>query len=256
VSDDLRVLIVDDEKPARRDLTRILGKIDGFEKVGEAGDGLDAVEKIRELGPDIVLLDIQMPGLDGFQVLGRLGEEGEAEDLPPVIFVTAYDQYAIRAFDVQAADYILKPVDEDRLREALGRAKGRISGAVPKQDLDELLRSVGALAQRVPVRRGSGTVMVDVQDILYASVSDGEICVVTDDLEGTSPRRSLDEFQGELPGGMFMRVHRAFLANVYRIREIIPWEGNSFRIRMGSDEGPVIPVSRANARELKRRLHL
>ena len=253
MTETLKVLIVDDEKPARRDLTRILGKIEGFEKAGEAANGLKAVEMIRGGAPDIVLLDIQMPGLDGFQVLGKLGETG---DIPPVIFVTAYDQYAIRAFDVHAADYILKPVDEDRLREALGRARERVRGTVPHQDLDELLRSVGALAQRVPVRRGNGVVMADVQDILYACVSDGEVSVVTGDLEGTSSRRSLDELQSELPAGMFMRVHRAYLANIYRIREIIPWENNSFRIRMGSDEGPVIPVSRANARELKRRLHL
>jgi two-component system response regulator LytT len=252
-SESMKVLIVDDEKPARRDLTRILEKIDGFEKAGEASNGLKAVEIIRDIAPDIVLLDIQMPGLDGFQVLGRLGETG---NIPPVIFVTAYDQYAIRAFDVHAVDYILKPVDEDRLREALGRAKDKAQGAVPRQDLDELLRSVGALAQRVPVRRGTGVVMVDVQEILYASVTDGEVSIVSSELEGTSARRSLDELQTELPAGMFMRVHRAYLANVYRIREIIPWENNSFRIRMGSDEGPVIPVSRANARELKRRLHL
>ncbi len=98
--------------------------------------------------------------------------------------------------------------------------------------------------------------MVDVQEILYAGVSDGEVSIVAGDLEGTSARRSLDELQAELPAGMFMRVHRAYLANIYRIREIIPWENNSFRIRMGSDDGPVIPVSRANARELKQRLHL
>ena len=249
----MKVLIVDDERPARRDLTRILGKIEGFEKAGEAGNGLKAVEMIRDGTPDIVLLDIQMPGLDGFQVLGKLGEAG---DIPPVIFVTAYDQYAIRAFDVHAVDYILKPVDEDRLREALGRARDRAQGKTPRQDLDDLLLSVGALTQRVPVRRGSGVVMVDVQEILYACVSDGEVSIVTGDLEGISSRRSLDELQSELPAGMFMRVHRAYLANVYRIREIIPWENNSFRIRMGSDDGPVIPVSRANARELKRRLHL
>jgi DNA-binding LytR/AlgR family response regulator len=253
VSETLKVLIVDDERPARKDLTRILGKIEGFEKAGEAGNGLKAVEMIRDGAPDIVLLDIQMPGLDGFQVLGKLGEAG---DIPPVIFVTAYDQYAIRAFDIHAVDYILKPVDEDRLREALGRARDRAQGTTPRQDLDELLRSVGALTQRVPVRRGSGVVMVDAQEILYACVSDGEVSIVTHDLEGTSSRRSLDELQAELPAGMFMRVHRAYLANVYRIREIIPWENNSFRIRMGSDDGPVIPVSRANARELKRRLHL
>jgi DNA-binding LytR/AlgR family response regulator len=253
LSDALKVLIVDDEKPARRDLSRILGKIDGFKKAGEAGDGLEAVDLIRELAPDIVLLDIQMPGLDGFQVLGRLGGE---RTIPPVIFVTAYDIYAIRAFDVHAVDYILKPVDEERLREALARAADRVRGSVPGQNLDELLKSVGIIAQRVPVRRGSGTVMVDVQEILFASVSDGEVKIVAGDIEGTSPRRSLDELQSELPAGMFMRVHRAYLANIYRIREIIPWENNSFRIRMGSDDGPVIPVSRANARELKQRLHL
>jgi DNA-binding LytR/AlgR family response regulator len=253
LTETLKVLIVDDEKPARKDLTRILGKIKGFEKSGEAADGFEAVQMISGESHDIVLLDIQMPGLDGFQVLAKVTETG---GMPAVIFVTAYDQYAIRAFEVNAADYILKPVDEERLREALGRARDRAQGKTPRQDVDELLRSVGALAQRVPVRRGSGVVMVDVQEILFAHVADGEVAIVTGDMEGTSSRRSLDELQSQLPAGMFMRVHRAYLANVYRIREIIPWENNSFRVRMGSDEGPVIPVSRANARELKRRLHL
>jgi DNA-binding LytR/AlgR family response regulator len=176
--------------------------------------------------------------------------------VPPVIFVTAYDQYAMRAFDVHAADYILKPVDEARLREALMRARERARGKIPRQDLGELLRSVGALAQRVPVRRGGGVVMIDIQDILYACVADGEVSIVAADIEGESPRRSLDELQAELPSGMFMRVHRAYLANIYRIREIIPWETGSFRLRMGGDDGPVIPVSRANAKELKMRLRL
>ncbi len=254
MTDTLKVLIVDDERLARKDLSRMLSRIEGFEKAGEAADGIEAVAKVRDTAPDIVLLDIQMPGLDGFQVLGKLAGSGGA--IPPVIFVTAYDQYAVRAFDVHAADYILKPVDEERLREALMRARERARSGVPRQDLGELLRSVGALAQRVPVRRGSGVVMVDVQEILYACISEGEVSIVTSDLEGMSPRRSLDELQSELPAGMFMRVHRAYLANIYRIREIIPWETGSFRLKMGSDDGPVIPVSRANARELRSRLRL
>ena len=245
----LRVVIVDDEAPARRDLRRILGRIEGVEVAGEAADGPAAVKLIRKLEPDVALLDIQMPGLDGFGVLERL--EG-MERPPSVIFVTAFDQYAIKAFEVHAVDYVLKPVEERRLVEAVERSRRIRGGAEPGPDLAALLAAVGGSAKRLAVRQGEGLVMVDVGDILYATVESGEIRVVARELEGAVSFRSLDELERELAGRGFMRVHKSYLANVNRIHEITPWFSGSYKIRMDGKSGPVIPLSRAQARELRK----
>jgi DNA-binding LytR/AlgR family response regulator len=244
----LKVLVVDDEKPARRELSRLVGRIEGFEVAGEAGDGEKALDAIRRGSPDIVLLDIQMPGLDGFRVLASLGE---GDPRPAVVFVTAYDQYAVRAFEVHAVDYLLKPVDEDRLRAALARAAKQAAGAAPASDIGDLLRGVGVVPVRIPLLHGGKVVVVDAQEILFAAVTDGEVTVTTAELEGTSPRRSLDELQQELPAAVFMRVHRSYIANIMKIREIVPRGGGSWSLRMGTADGPVIPLSRQHARELR-----
>lgn len=245
----LRVLIVDDEGPARRDIRRMLGKIEGVEITGEGKDGLEAVKLVKKLSPDLILLDIQMPGLDGFQVIAKL--EG-LEDFPSVIFITAYDQYALKAFEVHAVDYLLKPVDEDRLKGAVERARRVRNGLESRPDLDALLQTVGALPKRIALRRGEGLVMVDVDDILYATISSGEVLVVARDLEGSASCRSLDELQKEISPKRFMRVHRSYIANLQQIYEILPWLSGSYRLRMGGSEGPVIPLSRAQARELRK----
>lgn len=245
----LRVVIVDDEAPARRDLKRILGTIDGVDVAGEAADGPAAVKLIRKLEPDVVLLDIQMPGLDGFGVLARL--EG-MERRPSIVFVTAFDQYAIKAFDVHAVDYVLKPVEEARLAEAIDRSRRIRGGAEQGPDLAALLAAVGASAKRLAVRQGEGLVMVNVDDILFATVEAGEVRVVARELEGAVSFRSLDELERELAGLGFMRVHKSYLANVSRIHEITPWFSGSYKIRMEGKSGPVIPLSRAQARELRK----
>jgi DNA-binding LytR/AlgR family response regulator len=248
-SEALRVVVVDDEGPARRDLKRILGKLGDVEVVGEATDGPDAVKLVRRLEPDLVLLDIQMPGLDGFQVLARLVD---MERLPSIVFVTAYDQYAIRAFDVHAVDYILKPVEEKRLAQAVERARRIHSGGEAVPDLKALFAAVGASSKRLAVRQGESLVMVDVNDILYATVSEGSIKVVAREIEGSVGFRSLDELERELAGRQFLRVHKSYVANVNRIYEITPWFSGSYKIRMEGKGGPVIPLSRAQARELRK----
>jgi len=244
----LRILIVDDEKPARRDLKRMLEKIPDLEVAGEASDGLDAVKKIRKLCPDLVLLDIQMPGLDGFQVIAKLRSH---EELPSIVFITAYDQYALKAFEVHAVDYLLKPVDEKRLEMAIDKVKRIRGGVEERPDLEPLLRTIGALPARIAVRKGDALVMTNAEDILYASISSGEVMVVTKELEGTASARSLDEFEKGLPQGMFIRVHRSYLANLGHIHEIRPWMSGSYRLRMGGPGGPDIPLSRARARALR-----
>ena len=245
----LRILIVDDEAPARKDLKRILGTIAGVEIAGEAGEGHEAVKSIRKLRPDVVLLDIQMPGLDGFQVVSRIAD---MERMPSVIFVTAYDEYAIKAFEVHAIDYILKPVEEKRLARAIERAQRIRKGAEAGPDLKALLDAVGASPKRLAVRQGESLVMVDANDILYATVSEGSIKVVAREVEGSVAFRSLDELAKELGPGRFMRVHKSYLANINRIYEIAPWFSGSYQLRMEGKGGPVIPLSRAQARELRK----
>jgi two-component system response regulator LytT len=218
-SESLRVLVVDDEKPARKDIARLLQAIEGFERIGEAEDGLEALKAIRSMKPDIVLLDIQMPGLDGFQV--------------------------------HAIDYILKPVEEKRLTRALGRAARMLGGQQSPPDLAALLEAIDAGPQRLALRKEDSHVMVDVTDILYAVSSGGEIKIVTAELEGAAGVRSLDELQRQLPQKSFVRVHRSYLANIGRIHEITPWFSGAYRLRMGSAKGPLIPLSRGYAKQLR-----
>jgi two-component system response regulator LytT len=243
------VLIVDDEKPARNDIARMLAKMDGVEIVGEAGDGLEAVRAIESRRPDILLLDILMPGLDGFQVIEKLSG---IEDGPAVIFVTAYDTYALKAFEVHAVDYILKPVDEGRLAQAVDRAARIRRGLEKRPDLDALLETLGAAPRRLALRKNDSLVMIDVEDILYVTSSGGEVKVVTKELEGAVNCRSLDELQRELPPSTFLRVHRSYVANIKQIHEIRPGFSGSYQMRMSGSTGPVIPLSRGFAKNLRK----
>jgi two-component system response regulator LytT len=247
----LRVLVVDDEKPARDDIARMLRAIDGIDIVGEAGDGPAAVREIKKKAPDVVLLDIQMPGLDGFQVVERIAG---IERMPTVVFVTAYDKYALKAFDVHAADYVLKPVDEKRLRRAMERAERIHRGIERRPDLDALLETIGAAPRRMALRMGDSLVMVDTADIVYAKSSGGEVRIVTRETEGAATFRSLDELQRELPSTGFVRVHRSYLANIDHIHEIRPWFSGSYKLRMCDGRGPVIPLSRGYAKALRKLL--
>jgi DNA-binding LytR/AlgR family response regulator len=247
----LKVLIVDDEKPARRDARRMLGRIGGVDIVGEAGDGIEAAKMIRELRPDLVLLDIQMPGHDGFQVLAGLSD---MEDLPAVVFLTAYDQYALKAFEVHAVDYILKPIDEERLAEAVDHVKRLKTGEPGGPDIEALLRTIGALPGRLAVRHKAAIIMVDIEDVLYVTVAGGDVVVVTKELEGSVSYRSLDQIQRDLPAHGFVRVHRSYLANLRQIHEITPWLSGGYRLRMGGGDGPIIPMSRARSRELRKHI--
>lgn len=250
-NESLRVLIVDDEAPARRDIRRMLNKMSRIHIAGEAPDGLAAVEMIEKTHPDVVLLDIQMPGLDGFQVIEKLEH---LEEKPAVIFITAYDQYAVRAFEVHAVDYLLKPVEEERLVEAIERMRRIVQGLERRSDLESLLRTISGGPKRIPVRKDTGHVMVSEDDILYAALAAGDVVVVTGEMEGATNFRSLEKLMQELTPGKFVRAHRSHIVNLQKIHEITPHLGGSYRLRLGGADGPVIPLSRAQARELRKLL--
>ena len=280
---ELRALLVDDEQLARDELGYLLGRLGGVEIVGQAGNGVEALTTIDRLHPDVVFLDVQMPGLTGFEVARRMLDTQNGSH---IIFVTAYDQHAIEAFEVNAVDYLLKPVDQARLELAVQRARRRIevdridrrleaeavdrggaavanrgagsSGAINAQ-LEKILKLVAerqAHRERLAIKVGERFLLVQADEIIYASLADETIAVVTSQHAGTSNYRTLDELQARLDPDVFWRVHRSHLVNINKIKEIVPWFSRNYILRMKDEKSTESPVSRMQTRRLREYLKL
>ncbi len=273
---DLRTIVVDDEQLARDELGYLLGRLDGVEVIAQAGNGVEALETIDRLQPDVVFLDVQMPGLTGFEVARRMLDEGPGSQ---IIFVTAYDQHAIEAFEVNAVDYLLKPVDPTRLEMALQRARRRISvdrraddddrrhvdgaaaeaAGMSNAQLERIVRLVSERRNRrdrLAIKVGERFLLIHAEEILYASLADESITVVTDQHAGTSNYRTLDDLQARLDPDVFWRVHRSHLVNINKIKEIVPWFSRNYILRMKDVKATEIPVSRTQTRRLREYLKL
>ncbi len=178
--------------------------------------------------------------------------------MPHVIFVTAYDQYAIRAFEVNAVDYLLKPVEKVRLAETITRSRRQIADS--RQLMQQMTRILGTLERephkRVVVKVGERYMLVDSVDIVYATVEEGVVSIVTDKRTGTSNLRTLDELMNSLDPAIFWRVHRSYIVNMQRIKEVIPWFNRTVQLKMSNNEETEIPVSRSHTRRLKGYLKL
>ena len=240
-----------------RSFTSCWIRFPGVGVVGQGRNGVEAIRLVKELEPDLMFLDIQMPGLNGFQVVHQLVKE---EVLPQVIFVTAYDQYAVRAFEVNAVDYILKPVEKSRLEKAIQRARKQLESNVPVDDrIKNLLKQFIPATPRkskLLVTDRKRHLMVDADDIVFASVSDGCVQVSTRELNGETHYRTLEELQANLDPQIFWRVHRSFLVNINRIKEVVPWFNRTLQLKMADQAETEIPVSRSNSRKLKEYLKL
>jgi two-component system response regulator LytT len=269
----ISALIVDDEQLARDELRYLLDSVGGVEVVAQGKNGIEAVELIEEHRPDLVFLDVQMPGLDGFAVIERLmarqkkrrssGEE--AEPLPQIVFATAYDQYAVRAFDVNAVDYLLKPFDQTRVEQAVERARGRmpaegkIAGGGNGESPGEVPMGTQIETQldsRLSVQAQSRMLLVDQADICYAAIDEGVIRVTTQQFEGHSKCRTLEELLELLDPAVFWRAHRGFVVNINHIREVVPWFKSSYQLRMSDKKQTEIPVSRAQTKRLRELFNL
>jgi two-component system, LytTR family, response regulator LytT len=261
----LRVLVVDDERLAREELCYQLDQIEDLTVIGQAADGIEALAAVEKHEPDIVFLDIQMPGLGGFEVARRLLERGE--DAPALVFVTAFDQHAIEAFEVNAVDYLLKPVEAGRLEQALQRARRRVesdrqplAGAVPVNDqLEKIVKMMAGRQirrEQVAIRVGERFMLVQAEEIIFASLADDSINIVTGQVAGTSNYRSLDDLQARLDPEVFWRVHRSHLVNINKIKEIVPWFSRNYILRMKDTKGTEIPVSRTQTKRLREYLKL
>src|ERR1700719_3080733 len=254
---DLKAVVVDDEQLARDELGYLLGQVGGVEVIGQAGDGVEALATIARLQPDLVFLDVQMPGLTGFEVARRLLDAGPVSH---IIFVTAFDQHAIEAFEVNAVDYLLKPVDQARLELAVGRARRRMSSDRPLGDqLEKIVQLVADRQnrrERLAIKVGERFLLVQAEEIIYASMADENITVVTPKHAGTSNYRTLDELQARLDPSVFWRVHRSHLVNINKIKEIVPWFSRNYILRMKDEKSTEIPVSRTQTRRLREYLKL
>ena len=253
----LRAVLVDDEQLARDELGFLLGQVSGIEVVGQAGDGVEALTTIYRLRPDVVFLDVQMPGLTGFEVARRMLDK----QIPAhIIFVTAYDQHAIEAFEVNAVDYLLKPVDPARLGLAVQRAERRVTSDRPaNQQLEKIVELVTERQnrrERLAIKVGERFLLVRADEVIYASLADEGLTVVTSQHVGTSSYRTLDELQTRLDPGVFWRVHRSHLVNINMIKEIVPWFSRNYILKMKDAKSTEIPVSRTQTRRLREYLKL
>ncbi len=251
----LSVLIVNDEPLARDELLYLLKSLPDIEVVGQGRNGLEAVNLIRDLEPNLVFLDVQMPGLDGLGVVRRLLEK--KIPLPRIVFATAYDQYAVQAFDLEAADYLLKPFDKARLSKAVEKARKLAAGAPepgPEAEarLEALLERLQTKAPRakIIIRTQNRMMMVDSDDIVFATIDDGVITIVARDMEGTSSYSTIEALAAALPEN-FWKVHRSYLVNINKIREVVPWFKSSFMLRLDDKKQTQVPVSRHQTKRLR-----
>jgi two-component system LytT family response regulator/two-component system response regulator LytT len=257
----IRTVVVDDEQLARDELCFLLGRIPGIEVVAQAADGVEALQVIEEQGPDVVMLDVQMPGLTGFEVAKRLLRAGIESQF---VFVTAFDRHAIEAFEVNAVDYLLKPVEADRLSTAVERVRRRIltdrpAARAQNGELDRLLQLLTDRQERreqLAVKVGDRFLLIQADEVVHISVEDDVITVVTTSLSGTSNYRTLDELQARLDPSVFWRVHRSHLVNINRIKEIVPWFSRNYILKMKDARGSEIPVSRSQTKRLREYLRL
>ncbi len=310
----ISALIIDDEQLARDELKYLLDQVGGVDVVAQGENGIEAVDLIEEHHPDLVFLDVQMPGQDGFAVIQRVmernrakmaksaagagpaksaagagtakgAETGEAH-LPQFVFATAYDQYAVRAFEVNAVDYLLKPFESARVRAAVERASARIAadktgsgpsaagsgasgsgadaagpdaGATTESQLDALLRLLSrpqngertAAPAKLIVQAQSRLLLVDQAEICYAAIDEGVIRIVTRTFEGQSKCRTLEDLLELLDPARFWRAHRGFVVNIDQIREVMPWFKSSYQLRMNDKKQTEVPVSRAQTKRLR-----
>jgi len=248
----MKCLIVDDEEPARARMRRLLAAFPDLEIAGEARDGLEALRKIEELRPDLLFLDIELPGLAGFEVLHSLPRDAAP---PLVIFVTGYDQHALAAFEANALAYLLKPVEPERLAQAVDRARKLAGGERAREG--ERLRKIAdesvRMLRQVVCRKRDRMVLIPPEQILWFQVENGIVKAHTAD-DTFWVNSQLSELESGLPAEMFFRARREVLVNVERIKEIRPYFKSGFLLIMADAGATEIVVSERQARLFRQRI--
>jgi two-component system, LytTR family, response regulator len=241
----IRAMVVDDEELARRSLIATLASEPELQVVAEAANGVEALERIAEHSPDVIFLDIEMPGLNGFEMLDNLTAA------PLVIFVTAYDEYAVRAFDAHAVDYVLKPIQPARVHQAVDRVRTTLQNGARAND-DTLRRLLAQLRPATPnkiaARKGKRIVLLSVKEVIHAAIDDKLVFLHTAS-ERYLTDKSIGELEESLESSGFFRISRGELVNLEFVREIVPWFSGTYKIRLST--GAELDVSRDRGRRLK-----
>ncbi len=250
----IQTLIVDDEKPARDELAYLLKAFPEINLVGQGRNGVEAIALIKEHTPDLVFLDVQMPGLNGLGVIKKLVDR--KLKVPHIIFATAYDNYAVHAFEVNAVDYVLKPFDKGRISKAIHRAKKMLeANSSAAERLEMLVSQLGTAKApqlvKLLLKSQQRLLLVDSADIVFASIADGLITVVAREAEGSLNYRTIEELQAALDSDVFWRAHRSYLVNINHIKEVVPWFKSSYMLKMNDKKATEIPVSRAQTKRLR-----
>ena len=255
----INTIIVDDEKPARDELAYLLKGFPEINIIGQGKNGVEAVSLIKEHTPDLVFLDVKMPGLDGFGVLKKLVERKMR--VPHVVFATAFDHFAVQAFDVNAVDYVLKPFDKSRIAKAIARARKEIEAHTsPAERLEQLVNQLGSAAGapkaatppvKILVKSQQRLLLVDAEDMIFASIEDGLISVTAKEIDGSLNYRTLEELHAALDSESFWRPHRSYLVNIHHIKEVVPWFKSSYMLKMNDKKQSEIPVSRQQTKRLR-----
>jgi two-component system, LytTR family, response regulator LytT len=250
----ISTIIVDDEQLAREELGFLLKSVPDVEVVALGANGVEAIQLIREHNPELVFLDVQMPGLDGFAVIKKLVDK--KHPLPQIVFATAFDQYAVRAFEVNAVDYLLKPFDKKRVAQSVEKARQKLSA--PPSSSERLESLINLLEQqqkpqqqKILLRSAGRLILVDQKDICFATIEEGVITVVAGNMEGHSNCRTLEELIDSLDPNVFWRAHRSHVVNINRIKEVLPWFKSSYQLRMDDRKQTELPVSRAQTKRLR-----
>jgi two-component system LytT family response regulator/two-component system response regulator LytT len=253
----INTIIVDDEKPAREELAFLLKGFPEINVIGQGKNGLEAVSLIKEHTPDLVFLDVKMPGLDGFGVLKKLVERKMR--VPHVVFATAFDHFAVQAFDVNAVDYVLKPFDKARIAKAIQRARREIEAQTsPAERLEQLVNQLGSGSKptttqpvKLLVKSQQRLLLVDSEDMIFAAIDDGLISVTAKEFDGSSNYRTLEELHAALDSESFWRPHRSYLVNIHHIKEVVPWFKSSYMLKMNDKKQTEVPVSRQQTKRLR-----
>jgi DNA-binding LytR/AlgR family response regulator len=244
----IRCIIVDDEDPARRHMRRLLEAYQDLEIVGEAPNGIEALDVISEQKPNVAFLDIEMPGMNAFDLIAQLRHP------PLIVFTTAFDKYAVSAFDANALDYLLKPIQPIRLAQALDKIRATLK--TPREEYEPVLqRKLGALRTGPPsklaARRGRRIVLLSPKDVVYVAL-ESQIVFYHTQAERFVTDRTLAELEELLEPAGFFRVSRSAMVNLNHARELLPWSSGTWRVKLSNDVE--LDVSRDRARSLRSRI--
>ena len=239
----IRAVIVDDEELARQMLREFLSAHQEIEIAAECANGFEAVKAVTELKPDLIFLDIQMPKLDGFEVLELIGTDRA------VVFVTAYDEYAIRAFDIHAVDYLLKPFGAERFETALQRARQRLGGKLPvPAELSSSARPPSQPLDRIVVRDGTRVFIIPVAKLDYAEAQDDYVALVSEGKKHLK-QQTISSLEGILDPSRFLRIHRSYIVNLEKVTKVEPYSKDNYMVVLSN--GTQLPVSRSGYARLR-----